>query len=141
VEDRHSQFERPTTRICDMLLGPPLGRAWLTDHLNEVVGQLNVELVAQQEAEAELEALRSLAARFWDLVLGGVDGSSSLAMSMSAVVELLENWIDASVASPCPQWQSFSGTESMLQPPTGSIGDPVLCWLPPFHISRCWTLI
>jgi hypothetical protein len=33
-----SRLERPTTRVCDLLLGPPPGRAWLGDHLDEAAG-------------------------------------------------------------------------------------------------------
>jgi hypothetical protein len=44
--------------------------------------------------DAELEALWTLAARIRDLVLGNVDGPSSLAVSLSLVEELLEGGID-----------------------------------------------
>jgi hypothetical protein len=54
-----------------------------------------VELAARWEADAELEALWSLAARVRDMVLGGADGPSSLATSMSSAAELLESWINA----------------------------------------------
>jgi hypothetical protein len=57
VEYRCSWLERPITRICNLLLGLLSGRAWLADHLNEVAGQLKVELAARWEAEAELEAI------------------------------------------------------------------------------------
>jgi hypothetical protein len=42
-----------------------------------------------------LEALQSFVAWVQDLVLGDIDGSSSLATSMSMVVEWLEGRIDA----------------------------------------------
>jgi hypothetical protein len=42
---------------------------------------------------------RGLAARVRDVVLGGADGSSLLAMSMSVVAELLEIQIDATADS------------------------------------------
>jgi hypothetical protein len=58
-------------------------------------------------AEAELEALWSLAAQVRDLVLGGADRPSSLATSMFTVMELLGNQIDVAAA-------------------TGFVGDPVL---------------
>jgi hypothetical protein len=45
--------------------------------------------------EAELEALRSSAAQVQDFVLGDANVSSLLAMSLSAVAERLEGWIDA----------------------------------------------
>jgi hypothetical protein len=86
-------------RICDQLLGLPSGRASLTDRLDEAAGQLRVELAAQQEADAELEALRTAATRVLELVPDNVNGSSSLAASMSAVVELLEDRIDATATN------------------------------------------
>jgi hypothetical protein len=86
-------------RICDQLLGLPSGRASLTDRLDEAAGQLRVELAAQQEADAELEALRTVATRVLELVPDNVNGSSSLAASMSAVVELLEDRIDATATN------------------------------------------
>jgi hypothetical protein len=45
-----------------MLRGPPTGWAQLVNHLNEAVGWLRVELAARWEADAELEALQTLAA-------------------------------------------------------------------------------
>jgi hypothetical protein len=39
-EEQRSWLERPSARICDLLLGPPPGQARLADHLDEVVGQL-----------------------------------------------------------------------------------------------------
>jgi hypothetical protein len=75
----------------------------LADYLDEATGQLRVELATQREAEAELEVLRSLAARFQDLVLDDADGLSSLAASMSTVVKELEIRIDiAAVPRPVP---------------------------------------
>jgi hypothetical protein len=56
MENRSSRLERPTARICDLLLGPPPDWAQLVDHLDEVMGQLRVELAAWWEADAELEA-------------------------------------------------------------------------------------
>jgi hypothetical protein len=38
MEDWRSRLERPAARICDLLLGPPPGRARLTDCLDKVVG-------------------------------------------------------------------------------------------------------
>jgi hypothetical protein len=58
MEDRRSWLERPTTVICDLLLGLPPGRARLADRLDEVAEQLRGELTARQEADAEMEALR-----------------------------------------------------------------------------------
>jgi hypothetical protein len=75
-----------------------------------------VELATRWEVEAELEALWSSAAQVRDLVLGRVDGSSSLTMCMPTVAELFGNRINAAAAN-------------------GSVGDPVLRWLPPCRIS------
>jgi hypothetical protein len=55
---------------------------------------LGVDLAAQREVDAELEALRTSVGRVRDLVLDNIDGSSSLAASLSMVVELLECRID-----------------------------------------------
>jgi hypothetical protein len=66
-----------------------------------------------------LEALRTLVARVRDLVMGGVDESSSLAASMSVAAELLESRINT-VAANGVHW------------------GPVLHWLPLCHISRSW---
>jgi hypothetical protein len=38
VEGCRSKLEQPTTRICDLLLRPPSGQAWLADHLDEAAG-------------------------------------------------------------------------------------------------------
>jgi hypothetical protein len=61
MEDRCSWLEQATTRICDLLLGPPTDRAQLADGLDEAARQLRVELVARREADVELEALRTSA--------------------------------------------------------------------------------
>jgi hypothetical protein len=87
VEELRSKLQWPTARMCNLLLRPPPGRAWLADRLDEAEWQLRVELVARWEAKAELEALWSLAARVRGFVLNDVDGPSSLATSMSAVAE------------------------------------------------------
>jgi hypothetical protein len=71
----------------------------LADHLDEATGQLRVELAPQWEVDAELEALRTLAVRVWDFVLGRADGPSSLAASMSTAVELLKGRIDATITN------------------------------------------
>jgi hypothetical protein len=49
-----------------------------------------VELAVRCQVDNKLEALRTLAALIWDLVLGSVGGPSSLAASMCIVAELLE---------------------------------------------------
>jgi hypothetical protein len=38
LEERHSRLERPTMRICDLLLGPLPSRAQLANHLDEAAG-------------------------------------------------------------------------------------------------------
>jgi hypothetical protein len=88
--DHHSWHEWPAVRIYDLLLGPPPSQAWLADRLDEAVRQLRVELATRREDNTELEALRTLPVRVWDSVLGGADGSSSLAASLSAAAELFE---------------------------------------------------
>jgi hypothetical protein len=92
LEERRSRLERPGVRIYDLLLGPPSGRARLAR-------QLGAELAAQREVDAELEALWTLVVRVRDLVLDWADGPSSLAVSLSMVVELLEGWVDATAAN------------------------------------------
>jgi hypothetical protein len=46
-----------------------------------------------------MEALRSSAARVWDLVLERADRTSSLAVSLSLVVELIGDHIDIAGAN------------------------------------------
>jgi hypothetical protein len=43
LEEWHSLLERPNKRIYDLLLGPPLSRAGLADHLDDTAGKLGVE--------------------------------------------------------------------------------------------------
>jgi hypothetical protein len=99
VEDRCSRLERPAARICNLLLGPLPVQAQLANHLGEDVGHLRVEQAARRGADAEMEALQTSAVHFQDLVLGGADRPSSLAMSMPAAMELLEGWIDTVAAN------------------------------------------
>jgi hypothetical protein len=99
MEDRHLWLEQHAARIYDLLLGLPPSRAWLGDHLDEAARQLRVELAARREADAGLEALRTSAVWVQDLVLGSVDGSSSLAAFMSTTMELLECWIDVAATN------------------------------------------
>jgi hypothetical protein len=82
-----------------LLLGPPPSQASLTNHLDEAIGQLGVELAAWWEVDTELEVLWTSAAWVWDLVLDNVNGSSFLAMSLSTVAELVEGWVDAMAAN------------------------------------------
>jgi hypothetical protein len=58
-----------------------------------------VELAAWQEADPELEALQTSAARVWGLVLGSADGPSSLAASLFVAAELLEGQHDSVAAN------------------------------------------
>jgi hypothetical protein len=90
VGERCLQLQRPATMIYDPLLGPPPSQARLASSLDKAAEQLRVQLAARQEENVELEALRTSTARVWDLVLDNADGPSSLAASMSTVVELLE---------------------------------------------------
>jgi hypothetical protein len=72
-----------------------------------------VELVARREVDAELEALLTAAARVRDLVLGNADGLSSMAASMSMVVELLEGRIDTA-ATNTVRWGSHSALVAIV---------------------------
>jgi hypothetical protein len=94
-------------RNYDLLLGPPLGWARLSNRLDEAAEQFRVELAAWREEDAELEALWILVVRVQDLVLGGIEGPSSLGASMSMVAELLEGRINA-VATNGVCWGSRS---------------------------------
>jgi hypothetical protein len=94
LEGLCSQLERPGATICNRLLGLPLGQAQWAGRLNMAARWLGVDLAARREVDAELEALRTSAGRVRDLVLDNIDGSSSLAASLSMVVELLECRID-----------------------------------------------
>jgi hypothetical protein len=86
-------------RICDLLLGPPSGRARLVDHMDEATEQLRLELATWWEVDAWLEARRTSVARVRDLVLGSTVGPSSLAASMSMAAELLKGRIDTAAAN------------------------------------------
>jgi hypothetical protein len=59
-------------RICDLLLGPQLGRARWADRLNEAAGRLGAKLAARWEVDAELEELQTSATRIWDLVMDNI---------------------------------------------------------------------
>jgi hypothetical protein len=49
--------ERPDTRICDLLQGPPPDQARWADRLDEAVRWLEAELTAWRWVDTELEAL------------------------------------------------------------------------------------
>jgi hypothetical protein len=71
----------------------------LADHLDKAAAQLRAELAMRREADTKLEALRTSAARVQDLVLDNTDGSSSIVVSLSMVVELLEGRINTAAAN------------------------------------------
>jgi hypothetical protein len=98
-EEWHSHLERPNARVSDLILGMPSGRARLVDQLEEATRQLEAKYVARREADAELETIRSSMARVWDLVLERANGLSSLATSLSSMVELLEDCIAVAIAN------------------------------------------
>jgi hypothetical protein len=56
-EKRWSCLERHGTSVCDLILGPPFGRAWLADRLKEVARLLGAKQAAQWEMDTDLEAL------------------------------------------------------------------------------------
>jgi hypothetical protein len=87
-DKRSSRLEWPGMRTYDLLVGPPPGRARLVDHLDKAIGQLGAELAARREVDAELEALWTLGAQVWDLVLDNADRPSSMVASLSTSVEL-----------------------------------------------------
>jgi hypothetical protein len=70
---------------------------------------LEAELTARRLVDAELEALWTSTTRVRDLVLDNIDGPSSLAASLSMVVELHEGQIDVMTANRV-HW----GTQSAL---------------------------
>jgi hypothetical protein len=49
--------------------------------------------------DAKLEALRAFATPVRSLVLGSVDGPSSLVASSSLLVELFESWVDTATTN------------------------------------------
>jgi hypothetical protein len=69
--------------------------------------------VARREVDAELEALLTTAVRVRDLVLDNADGLSSMAASMSTVVELLEGRIDTAATNRV-RWGSHSALVAIV---------------------------
>jgi hypothetical protein len=65
-----SRFKNSGTRVCDLILEPPLGQVWLADRLVEVIGRLREEQAERWEADVELEGLWNSTAWVRDLVLG-----------------------------------------------------------------------
>jgi hypothetical protein len=88
-------LEKNSMRLYVLILGPCSG--WTL--LEEAAGQLGVKQAARWEVDAELEALQSSVAQFCDLVLEMADEMSSLVASLSSVVELPEDHIDAMIAN------------------------------------------
>jgi hypothetical protein len=77
--------------------------------VEEATGQLRVEEVERREADIELEGLQNSVAQVWDLVLGGLARTSSLAVSLSSATELIEDRVDAMGVNGV-----YLGTRSML---------------------------
>jgi hypothetical protein len=89
-----SWLERPGARICGLLLG--------ADRMDEATGCLGAELTEQSQVDTELEALRTSATLVRDLVLGNIDGPSTLAVYLSMVVESFEDRINTMAANGVP---------------------------------------
>jgi hypothetical protein len=99
LEELCSRLEGPSVRIYDLLLRPLPSQAWWDDRLDAAAERLEADLGALWHVDTELEALRTSAAPIQGLVLGDVDGSSSLAASLYMVAELLEGRIDTAAAN------------------------------------------
>jgi hypothetical protein len=104
-----SRLEWPGMRICSLVLEPPFGWAWWANRLDEATGRLGVKLAARWVVDTELDALRNSVVRARDLVVDNIDGLTSLAASLSIVVELRKGQIDT-VATNGVYW----GTRSTL---------------------------
>jgi hypothetical protein len=113
LEELCSQLKGPGARICDLLLGPLPSQARWADHLDEATRWLEVELATRCQVDTELEALRTSTALVQDLMLGNVNGSSSLAASLSLVAELLEGRIDTMVINGV-RWETRSALVATL---------------------------
>jgi hypothetical protein len=100
-------------RICDLILGPPFGWVQLVDHLEEAIGRLQMEPAGHREANAELEALWNSTSRVRGLVLGRSIRMSSLSMTVSSAMELIEGHIDI-VADNGVWWQTRSTLATTL---------------------------
>jgi hypothetical protein len=85
--DRNSSVMPPGFATC-CLDHHPIGHGWPIVWMR-LPGDVGVELATRWEAEAELEALQTLAARVRGLVLDDADGPSSLVVSMSMPAEQL----------------------------------------------------
>jgi hypothetical protein len=85
-------------RVFDLILGTSDDLVRLTDHQEEAVGRLQVMQEECQETDAELKAMWSSVARVQDPVLKVSDGTSSLAVSLSSVANLIEGRVDTAAA-------------------------------------------
>jgi hypothetical protein len=59
LEELCSWLEGPSTRIYDLLLGPPPSQAYWADCLKDTVGWSEAELAARHQVDPELEALQT----------------------------------------------------------------------------------
>jgi hypothetical protein len=107
LEELCLQLKGPGTRICDLLLRLPPSQVQWADRLDEAVRRLEVELAEWRQVDAELEALWTSIALVRDLVLGNVDGPSSLEASLCMVAELLEGRIDTTATSGVYWWPPY----------------------------------
>jgi hypothetical protein len=113
LEELCSRLEGAGVRICDQFLGSSPGQACWADRLEEAVERLKVTTVERCQADAELEALWASAALDWDQVLGGADGSSSLAASLTTVAKEVEKRINAAATNRV-QWGARSALVVVL---------------------------
>jgi hypothetical protein len=98
-EELCSRLEGLGMKICALLVGLSTSQAKWDDHLGEATKRLEVGIAEHHQVDAELEALCALVVLVWDLVLGDVDGPSSLAASMSMAAELLEDGVENAAAN------------------------------------------
>jgi hypothetical protein len=94
MEELCLRLEGPGARIYSLLLGPPPGKVRWADHLEEAAERLEAVLAERRQVDAELEGLWTSVALVRDLILGEAGGPSSLATSLSMVVEEAENRIN-----------------------------------------------
>jgi hypothetical protein len=92
-------LKNSSTRIYDLILGPPNNWVWLASRLEEAVKRLWGVQAEHREADAKLGALRSCATGDRNLMLEWSGGTSSLARSLSSATELIEGCIDVVAAN------------------------------------------
>jgi hypothetical protein len=102
-EELCSWLEGPGTKICTLLIGPLVSQPRWTDHLDEATEWLEVGNAKWHQVNAKLDALHASAVLVQDLMLGDVDGPSSLAASLSMALELPEDRVDV-VATNKVRW-------------------------------------